>query len=556
MNTKILSCLMIFLMAFSACQRDDFEEKKETQTTQTTNTGETKTEIPTSEGSTTSNTDDLIFKNGDKISIFPTTLNANGFPDKTLPEQIGVYENEKFKWTSSAEKSRIVACYPQAFAWQVAGEGWEKKREIHLQEDQSTEELFRQTNIYSAKKDIDHNDNSLKDLEFSSIYAQIDIKLSSDQLSINDLSKANVEIKSQSYAELDLFTNELKSYGNFSEKWIKSYYKGDGVFSVLIFPQNIEEYHYKSWITVNLNGRELKFAAPLQIDGEDFLYLKQGQKVKVNLKIEWDDLSVYSNQKKWVYGVIPPTENQWKTTDFAPYFKNVPWYKNSGWYDCKKSLIKSSNGDDSNMCWAASASDLLHWWMDHNQKYLNLYHYNGPRNFKSPLESEIFEFYKKYYSNSGRFFRDAVQHFMRGYSDEASGGYFKDVFKDKLPVTTMHFANYGVDNKTRFNKALIQAIEQKQGIELTTSNHSLVIWGIEFGEDGYISHLYYVDNNDITSFGSQFPGIKRNAVTYHDERIWLDDPMYKYNQAGAYIDQLNFLSLGTEQWENYFKKKN
>lgn len=45
----------------------------------------------------------------------------------------------------------------------------------------------------------------------------------------------------------------------------------------------------------------------------------------------------------------------------------LTWKEGSGWFDCNKTFNYYGDG---NMCWAAAASNLIHWWLAQNQNTL------------------------------------------------------------------------------------------------------------------------------------------------------------------------------------------
>ena len=61
-----------------------------------------------------------------------------------------------------------------------------------------------------------------------------------------------------------------------------------------------------------------------------------------------------------------------------------PWCgrKEYGWYDCNKlnPTARPNGVPDGYMCWAATASNMLQWWIDQNKRYIDMYgdKYTGP----------------------------------------------------------------------------------------------------------------------------------------------------------------------------------
>ena len=88
-------------------------------------------------------------------------------------------------------------------------------------------------------------------------------------------------------------------------------------------------------------------------------------------------------------------------------------------------------------------------------------------------------------------------------------------------------------NKESFNRIIKGALENKQGLGFEQSNlnqgvtHVMTIWGVEFDDEGYVSAIYYVDNNDHYNFevngGSnnyQRHRLIRQEIRYREDGPW------------------------------------
>lgn len=51
----------------------------------------------------------------------------------------------------------------------------------------------------------------------------------------------------------------------------------------------------------------------------------------------------------------------------------APYKSGNGWYDVNKTF-----NQDTFLCFSATASNMLHWWMDQNRAYINSYLKNNP----------------------------------------------------------------------------------------------------------------------------------------------------------------------------------
>lgn len=156
-----------------------------------------------------------------------------------------------------------------------------------------------------------------------------------------------------------------------------------------------------------------------------------GMQTTLNLTLKSTEVSggdmEFANQNRWVYGITSPDfpgkdkvqtlsintwitkfpEGEWfrydyKEIDLLNDENYLTWKEGCGWYDCNKTFGYVGNR---NMCWAATASNLLHWWIEHNRKYIEAYEvkYPGnpcPKGYRKMTEtdqqhSEMFNFLKE-----------------------------------------------------------------------------------------------------------------------------------------------------------------
>ena len=171
---------------------------------------------------------------------------------------------------------------------------------------------------------------------------------------------------------------------------------------------------------------------------------------------------------------------------------------------------------DRNMCWAATASNLLHWWIEHNRKYIEAYEvkYPGnpcPKGYRKMTEtdqqhSEVFNFFKRMYPNKGSWETGGVNWFINGdkknlnaSNDESFPGFFCQVFSKKDVVAT---DTYNMSKKN-FNDWMKDAFRNHKAIGFSVygfSNaneglHAMTVWGAEFDAEGNVAYLYFCDNN-------------------------------------------------------------
>lgn len=254
---------------------------------------------------------------------------------------------------------------------------------------------------------------------------------------------------------------------------------------------------------------------------------------------------------------IPPvTDPQWKVIPGTGSMLGLPWTEGCGWYDCNK-LEPAVGGVDSEMCWAAGVANLLHWWMERHKAYIDRFHPDVPRAYKSDKESEIFDLYRKttpLFGNkrSGVSPVYAANWFLNGVGirDADRGGrYFKDVLGNERI-----FEMRGIYADS-FTKDLADALKRNKGVAFTIKGarvhyyHELTLWGAEFDEEGRAAYIYVAENNDVDSGAL----LLRKALRYEGNRVYMEGSR-SGDLSGFYLYELQTLDLGTEYWETKYGK--
>lgn len=219
--------------------------------------------------------------------------------------------------------------------------------------------------------------------------------------------------------------------------------------------------------------------------------------------------------------------------------QNLTWEAGCGWYDCNKSPRYTE--DDANTCWAASASNLVLWWMNNNRDYIEAYNAdygttvsggdgnyvytftqpsmeflpllpNGGTGDDDPDQEQnrnaVFQFFKDYAQNKGSWNSRGVRWFITGDntgipSENGSvyfPGFFAEVFKQTDVIATDSKRS---PTEEEFNEFMVNALRNRQAIGFTahdiagtnTGAHAMVIWGAEFDAEGKIAYVYFCDNN-------------------------------------------------------------
>jgi hypothetical protein len=191
------------------------------------------------------------------------------------------------------------------------------------------------------------------------------------------------------------------------------------------------------------------------------------------------------------------------------------------WHDANKT------GDDSLMCWAATASNILAW----GDWGTSLY----------DTETTIFQYFKEYWTNgTGQmsyawhwWFDGSPPTYNIGSTPEGGGNFYPDLNLNDYFV----YASGGNIMATIDN-----LFHQGKGVGLVISNgsnsHAVTAWGYEYSEPGVYTSIYLTDSDDAVM------GLRNYGLILEDD-VWklggaLDG--YSNNLSGYQIN--NVQSLG------------
>ncbi|QTH48228.1 IdeS/Mac family cysteine endopeptidase [Streptococcus sp. zg-86] len=289
----------------------------------------------------------------------------------------------------------------------------------------------------------------------------------------------------------------------------------------------------------------------------------------------------------WAKGIRPPqmgNEGDFKKTITPAGHKTyieykAPFVANQGWYDINKSTQDTA---DKNLCFAVTATNMLHWWMDQNKEELERYIEKqgnptrtvGGRTYQltdfiqSPQDQEnsaVYQLLKSFYAGGGGYYTDLVlDFFINGYPPHrgkkleddqllphASAGLFYDVFSYHSLSERTAPADY-----TDFSQRLIELLGQEQLIGMVYpilgGSHIVTLWGAEYDSNGKLAAVYVTDSDDqFSPQGAMIRYQVKNANGRPKISTEVTDP-----NIGAEVLYLNTLDLGKKQWEQYFSRNN
>lgn len=396
-----------------------------------------------------------------------------------------------------------------------------------------------------------------------------------------------LSIRSLVSGTVDLLTGEVSGVGG-DYSWITPKENADGSYAAVILPQAASPYQSGDGLVKIVSGdKTAYFAAPSQTqEGSPLESFLPGKETAVNLQIKVEggpDDPQWAGRKVWVKGVQAAPQDAWVQLYPDLYYTYyLPWDESYGWYDCNKRNPSGTAGgvEDGSMCWAAAASNLLHWWIDQNMEYIKRYgdRYKGPDyvfhsertndgGFQNTTrqESDIFQCFIDAFDDEGGRADEGVAWFIQGIRPSApaifngnQGGYFKDVFPENV-VLTKNVAGLG---KEVFNQTVKDALSTGKGMGVSIgdvrSSHVVTIWGVEFDDNGDVSYMYMADNNDRENYESRGIGCLRLQIVYETLPEGATMAMYKSgyidNNKSIVMKRLVTVDLGQKYWEEYLQK--
>ncbi|MBS6929223.1 MAG: IdeS/Mac family cysteine endopeptidase [Lachnospiraceae bacterium oral taxon 082] len=256
----------------------------------------------------------------------------------------------------------------------------------------------------------------------------------------------------------------------------------------------------------------------------------------------------------------------------------APFSRGNGWYDVNKTRSGGNIDIDKNLCFAAAASNMLHWWFDQNSENVDNYIAKKgdiiranrrlselKNSFESQEESKIFELYKVLYGYNERgFYTDLLMDlFINGYRPRLSGatniendnlipdnngGFFYDVFKGEKLTDRTDGGDYEYLSE-KLKEVLGDGGLVGLSHKALSRNHIVILWGAEYDLNGNLKAVYVSDSDDQDESDV---GMKRYEVRNVGGKAKLSTNISD-KSAGAAVGYLHILYLGSNRWNNYFK---
>lgn len=255
----------------------------------------------------------------------------------------------------------------------------------------------------------------------------------------------------------------------------------------------------------------------------------------------------------------------------SAYFTRVARFvRGQGYYDTNKARNGQNQDVDRNLCFATTASNVLHWYLQENrekiQAYIDLHGDEirrvGQKNYSlqdflnqsdpDQWNSLIFDYFKLIYGHRENGFKTGplVDLFINGYTPEKlvnseedfetmdeRGGFLYEILGKKLQseITKSLRFTFSTDVKELLSTGHALCISYSFG----KYSHVVSLWGADFDESGNLAGVYVTDSDDQDETGEDPEvGLKYYRITYKNGWPYLNNSLSN-KKGGSQITDLH-----------------
>lgn len=268
-----------------------------------------------------------------------------------------------------------------------------------------------------------------------------------------------------------------------------------------------------------------------------------------------------------------------KTEDHGYIDYKAPFEEGQGYFDVNKAPFGTNKEIDRNLCFAAAASNTLHWYLQQNKKEIQDYiEVNGDvirtvgantYSLKEMLNQDveqqgslIYQYFKEMYGNNetGYYTVPLMDLFLNGYTPkedrktniedknlqpDARGGFLYGIIGTK-PQTGMQSVNSLSDLGNSLQHYLSNNFVVCLSYTTFSYNHVVTLWGAEYDESGLLRAVYVTDSDDQDETGVETDvAMKRYVVKGKGNFSFLSNAISE-EANGARINSLQYLRFGGE----------
>lgn len=285
----------------------------------------------------------------------------------------------------------------------------------------------------------------------------------------------------------------------------------------------------------------------------------------------------------FVKGVKPPKLGEngdfRKSEDHGYIDYKAPFEEGKGYFDVNKAPFGTNKKLDRNLCFAAAASNTLHWYLQQNKKEIKDYiedngdvirtiganTYSLREMLNQDVEQQgslIYQYFKEMYGNNetGYYTVPLMDLFLNGYTPkedrktniedkdlqpDARGGFLYGIIGTK-PQTGMQFVNSLSDLGNSLQHYLSDNFVVCLSYTTFSYNHVVTLWGAEYDESGLLRAVYVTDSDDQDETGVETDvAMKRYVVKGKGNLSFLSNAISE-EANGAKINSLQYLRFGGE----------
>ena len=268
-----------------------------------------------------------------------------------------------------------------------------------------------------------------------------------------------------------------------------------------------------------------------------------------------------------------------KTEDHGYIDYKAPFEEGQGYFDVNKAPFGTNKEIDRNLCFAAAASNTLHWYLQQNKKEIKDYiedngdvirtvganTYSLKEMLNQDVEQQgslIYQYFKEMYGNNetGYYTVPLMDLFLNGYTPkedrktniedknlqpDARGGFLYGIIGTK-PQTGMQSVNSLSDLGNSLQHYLSNNFVVCLSYTTFSYNHVVTLWGAEYDESGLLRAVYVTDSDDQDETGVETDvAMKRYVVKGKGNFSFLSNAISE-EANGARINSLQYLRFGGE----------
>ena len=268
-----------------------------------------------------------------------------------------------------------------------------------------------------------------------------------------------------------------------------------------------------------------------------------------------------------------------KTEDHGYIDYKAPYEEGQGYFDVNKAPFGTNKEIDRNLCFAAAASNTLHWYLRENKKEIQDYiKDNGDvirtvgantYSLKEMLNQEveqqgslIYQYFKEMYGNNetGYYTVPLMDLFLNGYTPKEDrktniedkdlqpdrrGGFLYGILGGKLQTglrSVKDVKDMGESLQYYLSNGFVLCLSYKT----FSYNHVVTLWGAEYDANGRLCAVYVTDSDDQDETGDEVDvAMKRYRVKEEGQKSYLSNAISE-SSKGALVNSIQYLRFGGE----------